>query len=36
MNQVESVIRTLIEPLSINIERQDITVRFFQHINHYL
>ncbi|MDQ9090783.1 DUF3083 family protein [Pseudoalteromonas haloplanktis] len=36
MNQVESMIRTLIEPLAINKERQDITVRFFQHINHYL
>ena len=35
MNQVESVIRAIIEPLSINIERQDITVRFFQHINYY-
>lgn len=36
MNQVENMIRKLIEPLAINNERQDITVRFFQHINHYL
>jgi len=36
MNQVENMIRTLVEPLAINKERQDLTVRFFQHINHYL
>ncbi|NMR25867.1 DUF3083 family protein [Pseudoalteromonas sp. NEC-BIFX-2020_015] len=35
MNHVESVIRAMIEPLAINKERQDITVRFFQHISYF-
>ncbi|OUS72280.1 hypothetical protein B5G52_08310 [Pseudoalteromonas sp. A601] len=35
MNKVESVIRNMVEPLAINKERQDITVRFFQHISYY-
>lgn len=35
MNKVESVIRNMIEPLAINKERQDITVRFYQHISYY-
>ncbi|MCQ8876808.1 DUF3083 family protein [Pseudoalteromonas shioyasakiensis] len=35
MNKVESVIRNMVDPLAINKERQDITVRFFQHISYY-
>eukprot|EP00487_Bulimina_marginata_P010740 TRINITY_DN5882_c0_g1_i1.p1 TRINITY_DN5882_c0_g1~~TRINITY_DN5882_c0_g1_i1.p1 ORF type:complete len:118 (-),score=12.36 TRINITY_DN5882_c0_g1_i1:75-428(-) len=29
MNKVENVIREMVEPLAINKERQDLTVRFF-------
>jgi len=35
MNKVESVIREMVEPLAINKERQDLTVRFFQHISYF-
>lgn len=34
MNQVEKTIHTMSSELSINKERQDLSVRFFQHISY--
>ena len=34
MNHVESVIKRFVSELPVNIEKQDVNVRFFQHISY--
>jgi hypothetical protein len=34
MNQVEKTIHTLCDELAINKQRQDLSVRFYQHISY--